>query len=63
MTKTPSAPFIISDHLDDEKVRQEYLRAAAADPDPNVLLEALQDVSKALHNIARARGISTTGGR
>jgi DNA-binding phage protein len=41
------APFEISDYLDDEKVIDEYLLAAADDPDPAVLARAKSDVVKA----------------
>jgi DNA-binding phage protein len=41
------ADFAISDYLDDEKVIDEYLLAAADDPNPEVLSRAKSDVEKA----------------
>jgi DNA-binding phage protein len=41
------ADFEISDYLDDEKVIDEYLLAAADDPNPDVLSRAKSDVVKA----------------
>jgi probable addiction module antidote protein len=52
MTKQESplgiAPFDASDYLDNEELIAEYLTAAAEDPNPDVLLHAIEDVAKAL---------------
>jgi hypothetical protein len=50
------AAFEVSDYLDDEKVIDEYLLAAADDPDPAVLSRAKSDAVKAraANNIRRA---------
>lgn len=45
------APFDAADYLDDEETIAEYLSAALADPNPDVLLAAIRDV-------ARVRGMS-----
>jgi DNA-binding phage protein len=41
------AAFEITDYLDNEKVIDEYLLAAADDPDPEVISRAKSDVVKA----------------
>jgi DNA-binding phage protein len=50
------AAFKISDYLDDENVIDEYLLAAADDPNPEVLSRAKSDVVKAraVNSISKA---------
>jgi probable addiction module antidote protein len=57
--KTQFAPFEVADHLDNEEVIAEYLKAAAEDDNPDVLLMALADVAKArgMAQVARAAGL------
>jgi len=52
MTKQEStlgiAPFEASDYLNNGELIAEYLTAAAEDPNPDVLLQAIRDVAKAI---------------
>ncbi len=48
---TDFAPFDAADYLNNDEVVAEYISAALADPNPDVLLTALNDV-------ARARGMA-----
>jgi DNA-binding phage protein len=52
MTKQEStlgiAPFDASDYLNNGELIAEYLSAAAEDPNPDVLLQAIRDVAKAI---------------
>jgi probable addiction module antidote protein len=59
MKKIDSSPFDIAEYLNDETVIAEYLTAAAADADPNVLIAALGDVAKArgMAEISRKSGL------
>lgn len=47
MKKARISEFDVSAYLDDPVVVAEYLAAAAADPNPDVLAAALGDVAKA----------------
>lgn len=47
-------PFDAASHLQDEATIRAYLQAALDDPDPAVLLLALQNAAKALQEISRA---------
>ena len=47
MAKAKFARFDVSDYLDDEEVIAEYLAAALEDPNPEMFLLALANVSKA----------------
>jgi probable addiction module antidote protein len=51
MAKAKIAPFDVADYLDDEEIIAEYLSAAAQDPNPEVFLLAVS-------NVSRARGIA-----
>jgi len=42
------APFDASDYLNNGELIGEYLTAAAEDPNPDVLLQAIRDVAKAI---------------
>ena len=44
---THIAPFDAADYLDDEQTIAEYLTAALEDPNPDVFLTAVRDVSRA----------------
>ena len=44
---THIAPFDAADYLDDEHTIAEYLTAALEDPNPDVFLTAVRDVSRA----------------
>jgi DNA-binding phage protein len=50
MEKTRISEFDISAYLGDPVVVAEYLAAAAADPNPDVLVAALGDVAKTKPN-------------
>jgi probable addiction module antidote protein len=56
---TTYAPFDAADYLDNEEVIAEYLSAAAADPNPDVFLAALNDVARTrgIARIARESGL------
>ena len=47
MAKVKLAPFDASEYLDNEEVIAEYLSAALEDPNPEVFLLAVSNVSKA----------------
>ena len=57
--KTTYAPFDIAEYLDNDEVINEYLSAAAEDPNPDVFVAALGDVAKArgMTQIAKASGL------
>ncbi|NTW84283.1 MAG: putative addiction module antidote protein [Chlorobiaceae bacterium] len=45
--KTTFAPFDVAHYLSDEKIITEYLTVSAEDPDPDIFLLALGNVSRA----------------
>jgi len=59
MAKTKFARFAASEYLDDEEVIAEYLSAALEDPNPEVFLAAVANVSKArgIAKIAQDSGL------
>ena len=56
---TDYAPFEAANYLDNEEVVAEYLSAAAADSNPDVLLAALAEVAKArgMAQVAKDAGL------
>jgi probable addiction module antidote protein len=56
---TDYAPFEAASYLDNEEVVTEYLSAAAADSNPDVLLAALAEVAKArgMAQVAKDAGL------
>jgi probable addiction module antidote protein len=54
--KLSFAPFDPADYLDSEEVITAYLSAASEDPDPNLFLAALGDVTKARRQADIRRG-------
>lgn len=52
-------PFVVSDYLTSEEVINEYLIAAAEDPNPEVFLLALNNVAKArgMAKVAKSAGL------
>jgi probable addiction module antidote protein len=56
---TDYAPFEAANYLDNEEVVAEYLSAAAADSNPDVLLVALAEVAKArgMAQVAKDAGL------
>jgi DNA-binding phage protein len=56
--KTSYADFDPADYLDNDDVIAEYLSAARANPNPDVLLAALADVAKALKSSKPAKSAS-----
>lgn len=58
-SKVTYSTFIVSDHLDNEKVISEYLSLAAQDENPDLLLKALSDVAKArgMAQVAKDSGL------
>jgi len=59
MAKTKFARFDVADYLDDEEVIAEYLSAALEDPNPEVFLLAVANVSKArgITKVAQESGL------
>jgi probable addiction module antidote protein len=59
MAKTKFARFEVADYLDDEEVIAEYLSAALEDPNPEVFLLAVANVSKArgITKVAQESGL------
>jgi probable addiction module antidote protein len=59
MAKMKFARFEVADYLDDEEVIAEYLSAALEDPNPEVFLLAVANVSKArgITKVAQESGL------
>lgn len=55
------APFDPVDYLDSEEMVAEYLTVAAADPNPDIFLNAIANVARArgMNRLAKASGMGT----